>query len=216
MGKVGINDSVVNGRLTQIGQGFREHKAGRKHAVFRCECGKKHIVQITRVRSGRTKSCGCLAREMTVQRSCTHGQAATSHQSNTYRSWSSMKCRCLNQKSEQWQWYGGRGIRICERWVNSFEAFFEDMGERPSHATLDRIDSDGNYEPGNCRWATDHQQSRNHRRNRILTAFGKAMCVTDWAIETGIWKTTIKERLNRGWTVEQALTMPVRNKKERR
>lgn len=202
------SDMIVNHRLRQVGHSFRIKERWR--AVFECECGDRVVMECSDVKHGKTKSCGCFAREATILRSSTHGQAATSRQSRTYRSWSCMKRRCTVPHDEHWSCYGGRGIVICDRWLNSFEAFFEDMGERPPMATLDRIDCNGNYEPSNCRWATNIEQQRNRRNNRLLTAFGKTMCVTDWANETGIWKTTIKERLNRGWTAEQALTKPVK------
>ncbi len=177
-----------------------------------CQCLKRTVIDCHSVKSGKTKSCGCLAIETTVERSMRHGHAENSRQSGAYKSWSCMKRRCTTPHDEHWQWYGGRGISVCDRWMNSFEAFLKDMGERPEMATLDRIDANGNYEVQNCRWATNTEQQRNRRNNRILTAFGKSMCVSEWANYTGILKSTIKERLKRGWPVEEVLAKPVRQK----
>lgn len=140
--------------------------AGRR-ALSRCQCGVVHNVEVKTLRSGRSQSCGCLQREMMVRTKVTHGHSrptAGGH-SPTYRAWASMKVRCTNENVPQWNDYGGRGISICERWFHSFEAFLEDMGERPSPAySLDRKDNDGNYEPGNCRWATRKEQNENQRK----------------------------------------------------
>jgi hypothetical protein len=104
--------------------------------------------------------------------------------------------------------YGGRGIKVCEQW-RDFENFLADMGEQPSGKSLDRIDNDGDYEPGNCRWATAKQQSRNRGNNRLLAYGGKTRCVTEWAEMTGMGSSVIYGRLSRGWTVKATLTTPV-------
>lgn len=127
-----------------------------------------------------------------------------------WRSWSSMRNRCRSQSSDNWPQYGGRGITICERW-DSFAAFFEDMGPRPSQKhTLDRYPNpDGNYEPGNCRWATQREQTNNRSRgNRKLSFGGETLTVAEWARRIGVDRATLRDRLERGWTVEQALTTP--------
>ncbi len=123
-----------------------------------CDCGNEVIVVGESLQCGLTKSCGCLKRDENRRRA-THGMT----DSPTFRSWAAMKTRCLNPNGARYASYGGRGITICEQWVNSFENFLADMGPRPSGTTLDRVDNDGNYEPGNCRWATPSQQNSNRR-----------------------------------------------------
>ena len=134
-----------------------------------------------------------------------HGMSRTS----TYRTWSHMKGRCSNPNEARYKDYGGRGIKVCERWMK-FENFLEDMGEKPDNKTLDRIDNDGDYCPENCRWATIDQQSRNTRRSKIMTYNGKTQPMIDWAEELGISYAVLKTRTRRGWTTERALGTPVR------
>lgn len=122
-----------------------------------------------------------------------------------------MKNRCNNPKATQWKWYGERGIKVCERWSRSFYDFFADMGKAPSEKhSIDRIDNDGNYEPGNCRWATAQQQQE-HKRPRsdtvYLTFRGETMSVTDWARKLGVRRHMLYRRIKAGWDVESILTL---------
>lgn len=143
---------------------------------------------------------------MTYQRK--HGHAKTpSGPSRTYRSWREMKQRCLNVTCKGYPRYGGRGITVCERWLD-FENFLADMGERPEGTSLDRVNNDGGYELSNCRWATPAQQSRNKSGIRLLTFQGRTMCVGDWAKELGVWPSSITQRIEYGWPLERALTTP--------
>lgn len=120
-----------------------------------------------------------------------------------------MRNRCRNPKYPMYHRYGGRGIVVCERW-NDFANFFADMGPRPSPShTLERINNDGNYEPGNVRWATTAEQNRNTGQNVLLTFGGKTQTMIDWAIELGMKYSTLQSRIWKGWTVERALTTPV-------
>jgi hypothetical protein len=121
-----------------------------------------------------------------------------------------MKCRCYNPKDINYLRYGGRGITVCDRWRDSFTNFLADMGECPKRLTLDRIDNDGNYEAGNCRWATPKQQQRNKRYNLVLTHNGRTQCLKAWAEETGLNYNTLHGRLRNGWSVSEALTTPAR------
>lgn len=114
--------------------------------------------------------------------------------------------RCANPRRVEYARYGGRGIRVCKRWRASFAAFLEDVGQRPDGGTLERIDNDGHYEPGNVVWATRTEQANNRRSNRRITFSGETRTLIQWARLTGIGYNTIKERLNRGWTPEKALT----------
>lgn len=128
----------------------------------------------------------------------------------TYRSWALAKSRCLRPADPRFDYYGGRGIAMCDRWAESFQAFLADMGERPAETTLDRIDNNGNYEPGNCRWATRKEQGRNKRTNRILVYQGEEKTLPEWADIFGFHRELVRKRLGMGWSVEKALTTPLR------
>ena len=130
--------------------------------LCRCDCGTERIVIAGALKNGRSKSCGCYLKEQAIKTNTTHGRCETP----AYRSWKSIKNRCINPKATGYKYWGGRGIKVCERWYK-FENFYIDMGDRPEGMSIDRIDNDGNYEPGNCRWATRIEQNQNTRSNRI-------------------------------------------------
>lgn len=128
------------------------------------------------------------------------------HNSPEYTAWAGMLQRCRNPKNAAYPDYGGRGITVCDAWRDSFEAFYADLGPRPSaRHSIDRIDNDGNYEPGNCRWATAKEQNRNTRRARLLTFDGRTQLLSDWGAELGVHPEAIRGRLRRGWSIEDAL-----------
>ena len=131
-----------------------------------------------------------------------HGLVGT----REYRAWSDMLTRCRNSKFIKWKDYGGRGIKVCQRWQDSFLAFLEDVGKCPEKHSLDREDSNKDYEPGNCKWSTQAEQMRNTRRNRLLEHNGKIQCLTDWAIECGSTFAAFYHRIERGWTIEEVIT----------
>jgi hypothetical protein len=176
--------------------------------LCRCVCGTERPVRESHLRSRASRSCGCVHRgEPRISRT-QHG----GYRSPEYRAWAHMIERCNNPDVPGYENYGGRGVRVCERWRNSFEDFLSDIGRRPSpRHSIDRFpNNDGNYEPDNCRWATPSEQMRNTRRTRLLTHAGETMCLTDWANRLGISYITILSRLRRGWPVTRALTVPMR------
>lgn len=187
-------------------------KDGNAQWVCQCDCGTESVVaasELTRRTRVSTKSCGCFQREKARSRVTTHGRTKTPE----YRSWRGMISRCFRETDRAYSDYGGRGITVCERWRNSFEAFYEDMGDKPAghRISIERLNNDGNYEPGNCVWATPAKQACNKRTTIRLTLNGRTQCLAEWAAELDIAVMTIWNRLHRGWTVERALTTPPRH-----
>ena len=192
------------GILSVVSEGPRIGRQRKRQFVCLCECGNTITAQLTHLRTGHTVSCGCQRESRLGNENRTHGMTRT----RTYRAWGDMKTRCTNPAANGYQHYGGRGIVVCARWLDSFEAFLEDMGEKPAghRISVERLNNDGNYEPGNCVWATQKQQTRNKRNSRMITHDGRTQCLAAWSEETGIPKTTIWNRLNVGWSVQEALT----------
>ena len=140
-----------------------------------------------------------------------HGHTHVGWTNVTYSAWSEMRARCRNIKHRQWLRYGGRGIRVCDSWANSYETFLADMGERPGpDFSLDRIDNDGNYEPSNCRWTDKTTQANNRRSNFIVTVNGQTATASQWARKFGRDPAIIIKRLRRGWTLERAVKEPAK------
>jgi hypothetical protein len=205
---IDLTDQVF-GRLTVKSLSEEKTKDGRIQWYCLCECGNFRTVAAKRLRNGYTKSCGCLAKENSIAlgKACaTHGMSKTPE----YITWQHMKDRCLNPKHEAFSHYGGRGIKVCDRWLNSFENFYEDMGPRPRGKTLDRKEFNGNYEPNNCRWASSKEQANNQTNNRLITFNGKTQSVAQWASQYDIPDRTLRARLFQSkWDVERALTTPL-------
>lgn len=190
----------VFGRLTVVSYSHVD-TYGLAHWNCRCECGKKLKVLGTSLRSGNTKSCGCFKIDLLTSANKTHGMSKT----KTYKDWERMIRRCENKSFENYNHYGGRGIKVCERW-HKFENFLSDMGEKPEGKTLDRIDNDGNYEPGNCKWATGTEQARNKRDVPLYEVKGVKKSIAEWSEISGINRETIRCRIKkRGWNVERAI-----------
>lgn len=175
----------------------------------RCDCGVKRTTSTSDLTSGNTKSCGCLHGEVLIERNTKHGHSTREATTPEYRAWQHMIQRCYSRSYRFFHRYGGRGIRVCDRWRNSFEAFFADVGSRPGkNFEIDRIDNDGDYEPGNVRWVTKVRNCRNRSTNRLITFNGERLCIADWSDRTGIPAQVIRERINEGWSAKDALTKP--------
>lgn len=147
-----------------------------------CDCGEVCVKEIGAF-ARNVVSCGCLAGEINSVNNRTHGMKKTPE----YKTWLEMKQRCYNPNCKNYPNYGARGIRVCERWLESFENFYTDMGKRPSdELSIDRIDVNGHYEPTNCRWTSIKQQARNRRDNRIISFGGESLCIAEWAERFGV------------------------------
>lgn len=197
----------------RVGEKFRVAFGKDKHgwsinrwmAAYRCDCGQSFVMQC-RSEKG-TKSCGCFAKETARQllNGNTYKRTHNLSKSETYKSWSQMKNRCSNEAYIEFEFYGGRGIKCCDRW-QVFDLFLQDMGLRPNGKTLDRINHNGDYEPSNCRWATPKQQSRNTRRNVLVTIDGQTKTVAEWCEHPLAAKDkTVYRRLKVGWQGREAV-----------
>jgi len=209
MGKVSDLEGRRFGRLVVLGkEGYRN-----KNLCYlcRCDCGEEKIINGYSLLKGDTRSCGCLHIETNKKLSITHGATDTKE----YIVWESMRARCRNQNRQDFKNYGGRGIKVCDRWLNSFEDFIEDMGFCPEGLTIERIDNDGNYSPENCRWGTRKEQALNRRSNRVLVYRGISKTVSEWAEMLNVERGAIVHRLGRGWSIEDALEKPFENKKHK-
>lgn len=170
-----------------------------------CDCGKTSIVNASALRNGNTSSCGCGMYEKTAIRSTKHGM----HDTRIYRIWAGMRSRCTNSSQKLYYRYGGRGIKFCERW-KEFTNFYEDMKDGyEDHLTLDRIDTNGNYEKSNCKWSTRSEQGYNKVYNAKLTFKNQTKLRHEWAVLYGIKEETLRYRLSKGWDIETALTKDV-------
>lgn len=198
----------VSGRLTVMG--YAGNINGSKMWFCKCQCGNTTRVSSHRIKKNTTTSCGCYATELLVRRSTTHGYSKK--KSPEYLAWANMRKRCNSLSNFFYADYGGRGISICKRW-DDFENFLSDMGKRPGNDySIDRIDNDENYEPGNVRWATQKQQCNNRRNNFLVTFNGETKTIAQWRRDIGIDKNTLRQRIVRGWEIERALTAPVSSK----
>lgn len=176
----------------------------------RCACGTESVVLGPSLKKGGTRSCGCLRVEVSRAKATKHGTLTGGAQTKTYSIWKAMKKRCNNPNNSDYAYYGGRGIKVCERWAASYEAFLEDMGECPgSDMTIDRIEGSRDYEPGNCRWATRLTQAENRCSTKIVEFEGERMSVSAFAKKIGkrqqtVWRNIVKQ----GMTPEEVARRP--------
>jgi hypothetical protein len=203
------------GRLLVIGPG-ESRPNGRPYCTCRCDCGTVKDVVAYDLRNGKTTSCGCRLAEASAARAYRHGGCIDGRRGPELGIWTQMHNRCERPGVSGYDRYGGRGIKVCERWA-SFSAFLADMGPRPSPKhTLDRVDNDGPYSPENCRWATRWEQANNTRRTRRFTFDGVTRTLPEWAKLTGIPGHIVTARVDRrGWPVERALTQPVTRRRSK-
>lgn len=199
------------GRLTVL---RREGKNISEQATWRClcDCGNETVQAGITLRNGAVVSCGCYHAEISGTLNYKHGHS----QKGIYRSYKEMVRRCTDPRHIGWKTYGGRGIKVCQRWLDDIENFITDMGPTwKKGLSIERRENDGNYEPGNCYWATMKQQNNNKSDNRIVEYNGKKQTLTQWADEVGMSCQALKARLDMGWTVHDALYKPLQRRKNR-
>lgn len=198
------------GRLTVIAKGIGIKNRG-TYWVCRCQCGTEKTIRRDSLTTG-TRSCGCEQKETVRRINYVHGGAMRGNQDYAYSSWKAMMTRCYDRGHEAYSRYAGRGITVCERW-HDFRNFKEDMGDRPDRLTLERVDNDKGYEPGNCEWRTPKAQANNRRDNIVISFNGVSRTVSAWAEALGLTRDVLANRLRNGWSVERALTEPLHTEK---
>lgn len=190
------------GRYLVIAKSDKRTKAMKQMVLCKCDCGIEREVVVGNLRSGLSTSCGCWKDEKTSARRKIHGYSKNS----MYHRYRAMIRRCYDPLHKEFHNYGGRGIKVCDRWLKSVENYMEDMGEAPFYmASIDRIDNDGDYFKENCHWATKKEQTINRRVTKIIEINGESMCLADWSRKLGCTKTAIYSRLRRGWTIEESI-----------
>ena len=198
------------GRLTVIGRA--KGNFIRSHYDCKCTCGNVTVVDGRSLTSGNTKSCGCLHKELLIERNkknTTHGGGHT----RLYNIYCSIKSRCYNPQTAEYKNYGGRGIKVCGEWRESFTTFknWAETNGYKENLTIDRINVNGNYEPSNCRWITKHEQQFNKTNTRYFEYKGQKKCLAEWAEIFGMNKSTLYNRVySLGWSVERALETEVK------
>lgn len=186
-------------------------KNGKQMATMwncRCECGKESIVSTGNLRSGGTRSCGCLLLKIMGSQFKTHGKSETA----AYRAWGRIKNRCSNPLRSNYYYYGAKGVTVCDRWLNSFENFYADMGDPPSPShSIDRKDNSLGYSPDNCKWSTRIEQANNKSNNVFFAFNGQNKTIPEWSRESGVSRAVLYYRIQiKRWPIDKALSTPVR------
>jgi hypothetical protein len=197
------------GRLTVLRE-WGKNRHGQFRWLCECDCGQQSVVDGPSLATKNTTSCGCYFLEQTTKHGHARrikGASGKRTLTKTYFCWRNMRTRCNDTSSKDYPSYGGRGIHVCGRWNDSFEAFLSDMGEQPEGLTLERVDNERGYEPGNCIWTTRAAQRRNTRAVHHITYRGQQMCLTDAARASGLNPSTLTSRIRRGWD-ESRLFLP--------
>jgi len=208
MKRLEYNKGIIVGKLIYLSD--VENTRPRK-ANFKCPiCNKEFVTEISRAKSLATISCGCFRKENSSKMNTKHGNA-TKGMSPEYVSWQRAIQRCTNENYGSFQNYGGRGITVCDRWRYSFKLFLEDMGKKPfKGAQIDRKDTNGNYEPSNCRWISCLENARNKNNNLRITWNNQTKTLSEWSEILNINKNTLRDRIySKNWTLEEAMTIPL-------
>ena len=203
-----------------IVEGFSHRGKNNNRYIYwlcQCDCGKGKIILGSNLKSGTTRSCGCLHREISSERcklflgpKIKHGHDRRKRRTPEYRTWSLMRNRCNNPRNPEYRRYGGRGIVVCEEW-GDFQIFLNDMGNRPSDQhSIDRINNDCGYSKNNCKWSLPIEQCNNRRSNYFITYENNKFSLAEWSRRTGLKSGTLRARLDRGWSVGCTLTTPVK------
>lgn len=205
------------GRLTVLGPVKRKPTYKKGVAWFcQCDCGNTTTVMAGNLQSGHSRSCGCLSVDTATRESTTHGMTDT----RLYQIWGSMIQRCEDSRCKAYANYGGRGILVCEEWRHDFKAFYDHVVMLPNYNnvgySLDRINNDEGYKPGNIKWSTRIEQGRNKRGLRPITFNGVTMLMSEWDEHAGMPEYMLGRRLRAGWSIERALTTPARITSRRR
>ena len=192
------------GRLSVFKLDCIDKKYYHKHYLCKCECGNIRSVNIYKLNSGHTKSCGCITKDrLRNSPKSKHGMYNTT----LYRVWIRMRSRCYNENDKAYQWYGGRGLKVSSEW-DDFRTFYKDMGDEPTKLhTLERIDNNIGYSKENCKWATMSEQGNNRRSNVNITYNGRTQTISTWAKDIGVSHSTMSKRIKR-WALKDALTKP--------
>lgn len=204
--KLVVNIGDKYGRLSILNE--VESKKWKRYFLCKCDCGNETVVSLDNLRSGHTQSCGCLRSDTTTIIKTKHGL----YGSRLYRVWADIKKRCLNSKHHSFKDYGGRGIILCNEWKEYLPFYNWAMANGyQENLTIERIENNGNYEPGNCKWIPQSEQGKNTRANKIITYNEQSKPLCTWAKELGIKYDVLQLRLSRGWSIERAFNTPLQS-----